>query len=79
MTEIKLIELGTEQKITVRGYELPGDGCKRYAISKYYYQKLMDLITSGALIRSCGEDTVLRYRDEVLFMEGENNAEPVNN
>lgn len=78
MAEIKLIELGTEQKIVIRGYELPGDGFKRYAISKYYYQKLMDLITSGALIRSASESVVLRYRDEVLFMEGEKDAAPVN-
>lgn len=70
---LNLFEKGTGAKIKIRGYELPrGDSpYGRYLISTYYYNKLMDLITSGALIATEGESVILKHDDDALLIVGE--------
>ena len=73
MKEIILIEKGTRSKIKIKGFEIPrGDSpYGRYLISKYYYEKLMSLITSGALIGKEGETIILKHESEALMIIGE--------
>ena len=70
---LNLIEKGTGAKIKIRGYELPcgGSPYRRYLISSYYYDKLMSLITSGALIAKEGESIILKHEDDALLIVGE--------
>lgn len=70
---LNLFEKGTGAKIKIRGYELPkGDSpYERYLISTYYYDKLMSLITSGALIAKEGGSVILKHHDDALLIVGE--------